>query len=364
MNGKRYLSAISLIIATACSGGSGGPYTPQGPSPSGNAPIGWPVRTAEYVDVWLHGFAIVEPDTSRVPLFERGYRARMQAIRQQRNVVTALDANQATLAAGFTRNPGLVGAQFAIFAFSSFDEMVRVTQLFIKNDGSPSTVNDQTTQQLFVWLRQYFPTVADREWLRVFVMSIQEEQTRFYQSYWNATYNDRAATRTRVNDLWIGTYRAKFERLLRNERLVDGTMVLSMPLGGEGRTVTDNTLGNGIAVPFPATPDSAMEAIYVFAHESVGSLTQRALVDNTTPADQRNGVVDKLLPIATVRAGALLLAKIAPELVTGYEQYYLQHIGVTVPAGNPDTTFVNAFSIPENQKTGIQRGIDLVLAGI
>lgn len=363
MNRKTFIGALFIVVLTGCAG-SGGPYVPPVPSASPNAPVGWPVRTAEYVDVWLHGFALIAPDTARVPLFERGYRARMQEVRRQRNVTTALDANMPTLAAGFTRNPGLVGAQFAIFAFSSFDEMVRVTQLFVRNDGSPSTVNDQTTQQLFVWLRNYFPTVADREWLRLFVMSIQEEQTRFYQSYWNATYSDRAATRTRVNDLWIGTYRAKFERFLRNQRLVDGTIVLSMPLGGEGRTVTDVTLGNGIAVPFPATPDSALAAIYVFTHESVATLTQHALVDNVTPVDQRNGVVDKLLPIATVRAGAMLLQKIAPELVAGYEQYYLRHIGVTVPGGDPNATFVNAFSIPDAPRDGIQRQIDLILAGI
>jgi hypothetical protein len=364
MNRKTLIGAAIAVFISACSPGGGGPYTPPGPSASPNAPIGWPVRTAEYVDVWLHGYALIAPDTSRVPLFERGYRARMQEVRRQRNVTTALDANMQTLAAGFTRNPGLTGGQFAIFAFSSFDEMVRVTQLFIRNDGSPSTVNDQTTQQLFVWLRNYFPTVADREWLRVFVMSLQEEQSKFYQSYWNATYSDRAATRTRVNDLWIGTYRVKFERFLRNQRLVDGTFIISMPLGGEGRTVTDPGLGNGIAVPFPATADSAINSIYVFAHEAVASLTQHALVDNVTPMDQRNGVVDKLLPIATVRAGAMLLQKIAPELVAGYEKYYLQHIGLTAPAGDPNATFVNAFTIPDAPRDGIQRSIDLILAGI
>jgi hypothetical protein len=304
------------------------------------------------------------PDTARVPLFERGYRDRMLALRRQRNLVTALDANQATLAAGLSRNPGLVSAQFAIFGFASFAELGRVIPQFIANDGSPATVTDPTTQQLFVWLRQYFPTVADREWLRVFLTAVQEEQTKFYESYWNATSADRGAVRQQVNSLWTGTYRQKFARFMRNTQMSDGTMILSLPVGGEGRTVTDRVMGNGIAVPFPATADSALNAIYVFSHETVGILTQQALMDNTTPADQRSGVVARMLPIATVRAGAILLQRIAPELVAGYERYYLSTIGTASPTGDPAAAFASAFQIPDGQLTGITRQIDLVLAGI
>jgi hypothetical protein len=365
MHGTRAIAFVGfLAVAAGCATGSGGPYLPSPAGVSKPAPIGWPVRTAEYVDVWLHSFALLTADTARVPLFDRGYRDRMLALRRQRNVTTALDANQPTLAAGFSRNPGLVNAQFAVFAFQSFDELSRVSLLFVQNDGSPGTVNDATTQQLFVWLRNYFPTVADREWLRLFVLSVQEEQTKFYNSYWTAAVTDRATTRQAVSDLWTRTYRPKFERFLRNVRLIDGTMVLSLPLAGEGRTVTDQTLGNGIAVPFPSTPDNAANAIYVFTHEIVADETRRALIDHTSPADQRSGVVDRMLPIATVRAGAMLLQKIAPDLVTGYERYYLHAIGAATPSGDPDNAFVAAFSIPDAQRDGILKQIELILQGI
>ena len=365
MVGKRALSFIGLLaIAAGCATGSGGPYQPPAGSAPPNAPIGWPVRTAEYVDVWLHGFALLTADTAKVPLFERGYRDRMLALRRQRNVTTALDANQTMLSAGFTRNPGLINAQFAVFGFASFDELVRVSQLFVRNDGSPGTVNDPTTQQLFLWLRNYFPTVADREWLRLFVLSLQDEQTKFYSSYWAAVQSDRTAARQQVSTLWTGTYRAKFARFMRNVRLVDGTLILSLPLDGEGRTVTDPALGNGIAVPHPSTPDSAIDAIYVFAHELVATETQRALTDNTSPADQRNGVVDRMLPIATVRAGAILLQRVAPELVAGYQRYYLHSFGAAIPSGDPNAAFIGAYSLPDAQRDGIIRQIDLILQGI
>jgi len=195
-------------------------------------------------------------------------------------------------------------------------------------------------------------------------VSVQEEQSKFYNSYWTATVTDRATARQQVSNLWTGTYRPKFERFLRNVGLVDGTMLLSLPLAGEGRTVTDRTLGNGIAVPYPSTPDSAAVAIYVFTHEIVATETQKALMDNTSPADQRSGVVDRMLPIATVRAGAMLLQKIAPDLVPGYERYYLHAIGAAVPGSDPGAAFAAAFSLPAAQRDGIMKQIELILQGI
>jgi hypothetical protein len=365
MYGLRAIARVAtLAIVAGCATG-GGPSSPSSGGPvAQSVPIGWPVRSAEYVDLWLHGYALLNADTAKVPLYERGYRDRMLGIRRQRNVTTSLDANRDALQAGFVRNPGLVNGQFAIFSFASFDELARVTQLFVQNDGSPTTVTDPTTQLLFFSLREYFKTVADREWLRLFVSSLQDERSRFYLSYWNALQTDRLPVRQAVETSWLGTYRAKFQRFLRNERLVDGTFILSLPLGGEGRTVISAQLGNGVTVPFPATTDSAMNAIYVFAHEIVGTAAARALEDNITPADRRTGALERYQPIAAVRAGAILLQRIAPELVTGYQRYYLRVAGASPPAGDPNAAFVAEFSLPDALREGITRQIDLILAGI
>jgi hypothetical protein len=364
MHGKKsFILAITVALA-ACSSGTGAPATTPAPSSSqAQAPIGWPVRTAEYVDLWLHGYAMLTSDTSKVPLYEPGYRDRMTKVRRDLNVTTALDANRQALMDGIARNPQLANGQFAIFQFASLDEVVRVSQQFIRGEGSPNTVNDPTTQQLFLWLREYFKTVSDREWLRLFVMSLQEEQTRFYQSYWNAQQVDRAAARQAVEVAWTGTYRAKFQRYLRNERLADGSFLLSLPLGGEGRSMF-LSIGNMAAVPLEMTADSANASLYVFAHEVVGSAAGRAIEDNLTPADARAGAAAKYTPIAAVRGGAILLSRIAPELVQGYQRYYLHVIGAAIPSGDPNAAFIAAFGLPEGVANGLVKQIDLVLAGI
>ena len=364
MYGKKLFTFVAAIaVATGCS--SPPPEVAARPSaPSNNAPIGWPVRTAEYVDLWLHGYALITIDTTKVPLFDRGYRDRMLQVRRQRNVVTGLDANRQTLQDGLLRNPELGNGQFAIFSFASFDEVLRITQQFIRNEGSPSTVSDATTQQLFLTLRSTFRTVADREWLRLFVTSLEDEQNRFYLSYWNAQQVDRAPVRQAVETAWNNTYKAKFQRYLRNERLIDGTFILSLPIGGEGRSIFSASAGNGIATPLPETREEAMAAIYTFTHEIAGSAAQRAVEDNLTPAQVREGGAARMIPIAAVRAGALLLQRIAPELVQGYQAYYLRQSGAAVPGGDSSMAFTAAFELPQAVVDGIARQIDLVLGGI
>ena len=361
---KKVLSLTAALVAVACSSG-GYPETSPSPSTSPNAPVGWPVQTAEYVDLWFHGYALVMNDTAKVPLFDRGYRERMTERRRQLNVTTALDANMQTLRDGLSKSSSIEGSgQFVIFSFASLDELVRVTKQFYDGEGSPNTVNDNTTRQLFAVLRSAFRTVAEREWLRLFVNSLADENAKFYQSYWTAQQTDRAATRTALTNAWNNTYRAKFQRYLRNERLVDGTFVLSLPIGGEGRTYLDVQQGNAIAASFPEPSGDQMSPLYTFTHEIVGKAAERAIEDNLTPAQAREGMSAKLLPIGAVRGGAILLQRIAPELVQGYQRFYLRQVGAAVPAGDPNAAFIAAFDLPQGVADGLARQIDLVLAGI
>jgi hypothetical protein len=363
---KKVLTVATVLVLAACSGGGySGPTPGSGPAPSANAPIGWPVRTAEFVDLWLHGYAMVTDDTAKVPLYDRGYRERIMERRRQANVTTMLDANRQSLMEGRLKSQqNIDNGQFAVFNFSSWEELSRVAKLFVENEGSPLTVNDQTTQQLFVVLRNSFRTVAEREWLRLFVQSLDDEQTKFYNSYWNAQQIDRGPARSALETAWNNTYKSKFQRFLRNERLTDGTFILSIPIGGEGRAVLGQQQGSAIAAAFPTTAADAMNALYVFTHEITGSAAQRAIEDNLTPAQAREGAAAKLIPIGAVRAGAILLQRIAPELVEGYQRFYLRQTGATVPSGNPADAFASAFTLSQPILDGITRQIDLVLAGI
>src|SRR5690348_2079554 len=70
-----------------------------GMPPSPLVPSTWAVHTNEGVDLWLHSFAMLSPDTMLVPYFDRGYRDRMTTLRRNRNASSLLDTNRATLVA-------------------------------------------------------------------------------------------------------------------------------------------------------------------------------------------------------------------------------------------------------------------------
>jgi hypothetical protein len=123
--------------------------------------------------------------------------------------------------------------------------------------------------------------------------------------------------------------RPKLQRFLNNTQQRAGELVLSLPLGGEGRTTSDGSRRNLVAVGFPDAPAAAAEAVDAFAHEVVGTVASTAVADNVTPAEQRSGVADRYVSSAQVRGGYLLLEKTAPELAAGYAQYYLRVAGAT-----------------------------------
>lgn len=358
------------VVTLACTtiGGQAGSEA-QGPEPvSSGAPptAGWAVRTRPHVDLWLHGYALLQRDTARIPFFRRGYRDRMLATRRQLGATTALDLNRDRLEARLAANPALVNGQFVPLYFGSFDDIRRAVELFIRVEGEPRAAGSQEGAYYVAILAASFPTAADREWLRVFVQSLAEENERFYQQHWTSAQRTQAGALDAVSALWRDTYGRRFERFLANTQQTRGEILLSLPLDGEGRTIAASAGRAGIiAVQFPEDPGNALDAIYVFAHESVIPVVTTAIADNVTPAEQRSGVADRYASHAAVRGGALLLQRIAPDAADGYMRYYLRSAGATVSAsGDPRPAFAATFPLPELILSAITRQLEVVLGGI
>jgi len=360
--------AASIALVGCAPAGSSSPST--SPSPAANtsgAPTqtrGLRVTTKEHVDLWLHGFALLTSDTGHVPFFARGYKQQITALKRQRNVFSQLDANQQDLSRRFATNPSLTNAQFLAMYFNSFAEIVEATDFLVRSQGNPRASSNPDVQQRIAFLAANFPTAADRDWVRRFVEALQDENNRFYHDYWTKEQQTRGAAFAQFNQEWTAKYSPKLSRFLNNTQQPSGELLLSLPVGGEGRTVNDGKQANAIAVVFPRTPDASAEALYVFAHEIVARLVDEAIRDNTTPAEQRSGASGGYVGNGAVRGGALLLQRVAPELVQGYMRFYLQTLGVAVPAGDPSAQFATAFPIPAPVLTALGRSIESVLGGI
>lgn len=369
----RSSAVVAALLLSACATSGVGSSAPSGQTsaPSGGAQTGggasrtpWRVTTDEHVDLWLHGFALLTSDTGHVPFFARGYKQEVQGIKRQKNLLTQLDANQQQLSQRFVSNPGLTNAQFLAMYFPSFQEIVNATDLFIRSSGNPRAASDPQMQQEIAILAGNFPSPADRDWLRLFVQSLQDESTKFFHAYWTGEQQTRGAAFAQFNQQWTSEYYPKLARFLNNTQQASGSLMLSIPLGGEGRTINDGKQANAIAVAFPRTPAAATEALYVFVHESVGRIVEEAISDNTTPAERRSGSTLSYSGNGAVRGGAVLLQRLAPGLVPGYMRFYLQTLGRTAPTGDPTAAFEAAFSIPTAILTAVTKQIDVVLGGI
>lgn len=369
MSMSRFARAAALLLLAGCASapqaGNGVGTADKSSSSSGASRIDspWPIKTRSHIDLWLHGFAMVQDDTTKVPYFRRGYRDQMVVERNRTSISTMLDANREKLRARFAVNRNLVNAQFLAFQFASWDEMQQFIGFFIEAEGDPRRGNTPQTQQAIAVLAQQFPTGPDRDWLKLFAQSLRDENNRFYRAYWTQQQRDRTPVLHAVDSLFERLYRPKLSRFLNNTQQVRGEFFLSLPLDGEGRSVTGGKNQNIITTTFPDRPADAIDAIYVFAHEAIGNVAGQAVTDNTTPSEQRSGAIDRWSSAALVRGGALLLAKVAPDLVDGYARYYLRSANVAA-GSNPQAALAAAFPLPETIRDAISRQLDVVLGGI
>ena len=113
-------------------------------------------------------------------------------------------------------------------------------------------------------------------------------------------------------------------------------------------------------------PDSAGDAavaLYVAAHELVGSVTGAVIADNLSPAQKRAGEGERLSAVALVRGGLMLLQKAAPQMAEGYARFYLRVAQVSY-AGDPLEALERAFPLSAELAGSMRRQIGLAFGGI
>ena len=368
---RRAAASVALLALAACaSGGSadtGTAPTTQQPSAGGQTTQSgaWGIRTREHVDLWLHGFGMLMDDTARVPWFRRGYRDEMVVLKNRANVTSLLDANRERLRARFGANRALaINGQFVALYFGSWDQVKQAAEIFLQAEGNPQRAGDQNTATAIAIFAQSFPAAADRDWLRLFIQSLDDEAAKYYHSYWIAEQRERATALARLDSLWQRVHRPRLQAFLNNTQQPNGNFLISLPLNGEGRTIKSGDNQNVVTVAYPATAADAEVSLYVFAHEIAGQLAATAVQDNITPNERRSGAGDRLQSAAAVRAGYQLLARTDAELAPGYAQYYLRAANVAAGSGSTEARLAAAFPLPETIAQAIVRQLDIVLGGI
>lgn len=360
----RPLGRLSLVLAAATlfaspleaqRGGRGEtPTTPPVPN--------WPVKTREHVDLWFHGFALLQDDTAAVPIFDRGYRERITVLKNARGLYTAFDAARDELAR--TGAAHLLNAQFIAMYFGTWDELQQAFTYFLRAEGNPRSSNNREVQGIIAFLGAQFPRPADRDWARKFMEVLADERAQFHRAWWLEEFRRREPALAAADSLWQQAWRPKLQGFLNYTRQTGGDLILSVALGGEGRAIPAGARANQYAVAFPNTPDSAVVLLYSFAHEAAGSIAKVAVDDNLTPAQQRSGLGDQYGSAGLVRGGALLIAEFLPELAEDYARWYLAQAGRAIPEGSALAALAEAFPMPDIMIESMKRQIALSAQGI
>jgi hypothetical protein len=361
----RAVVAAPLIVALMALTVARAPAAAQSSLPGASTADRWPVKTREHVDLWLHGFALISDDSSLVPLFRRGYREEMVKRRNSAGITTDLDANHDPLAQRLRENKALVNAQFLPLYFTGWPEMEFAFDAYIKADGNVRNVSPRDVQAQVALIASVFPAKADRDFARRFFNSLKSERDLFYHEWWVAETKRRDAALGAVDSLWQRIVRPPLQNYLNRTQQGNGDLLLTFALEGEGRTVTEGKSRSVIAVNFPPSRERAAEAIYALAHEAVAPLIGPAVEDNTTPAEKRSGATEQLSSRALVRAGALLIAKVAPTLTGGYMRFYLRAAAVAdVADADLTATFEKTFVVPKALIDSVERQIAVSFSGI
>lgn len=285
----------------------------------------WPVKTREFVDLWLHGFALLSDDSARVPLFRRGYRDAVTVEKNRRGIVTDLDANAEGLRAQLVAHPSLAQAQFAALAFEGEAEMDRGFEAFFAAAGDPRKASDRLAAQMITYLAGYFPQAEDRDWARTFTNSLKSERAKFHHAWWVDEQRRRAPALAAGDSLWQHMLRPALSRFLGSTRQEGGSLLFSLPVEGEGRTVTLGGRQNVIVVPLPDSATAAAEPLFVAAHELVGAVT--------------------------------------PPMAEGYARFYLRVARVSY-ASDPLEALERAFPLNADLAGTLRRQIGLAFGGI
>lgn len=356
LRGAAAATLLSGAVACAPARPPERPVSPVTAIDAQPARLTWQLKVREHVDLWLHGWAMVLQDSAQVPLFRRGWRDETTVYKNQRGILTSLDTSLTWLREGVRRNPNLAQGQFVAQLAPTLLELQRGLEAFEASGGNPRRAGDQAA--LVASLAQSFTTPADRVWLKRFAQGLQDEYDRWFHQWWVEQQRLRAGVIAAATATWQGALRDRVAPFLRETRQLNGEGLLVLPLAGEGRTVMLGPQQPSAAVGLPPGVDQANEVVFALIHEQAGVLALQVVADNTTPAEKRAGLADLLTSAAAVRAGALLLDRVAPALAEGYRQFYLAEARAT---GRP---FEQVFALPPVVATGLVRQLDLMLGGL
>lgn len=364
----RRLPVLLTLLCTgfwACTAPGGAPA----PVPDANrdpAAVRWTVANRPDLDLWYHGLAYTGLDASTgIPLYQPDYVERVVAAKRAAGVYpTPLDRRADEFARQFRTNANFSRLQFLPLYFPSGDALSAAIRAWAQVEGDPRRVQDPGLAQAVAFLSQQFPSANERRVVAAWAQLLEEERRAFYERYHAQRMSEHAGVSSAVQAQW-DQLAPRLQPYLDYMMLNSGELILSFPLGSEGRTLDLGRRQNRVAVGMPAAGEPA-DAIWAFIHELAYPLVNPVIQDNLAPAQRREIDEQLLSRRAAIRAGAILLDRVAPESAAEYRAAYLRSAGTAVPASaqERERALARAYPLPDPLPGALADAVERTLGGI
>lgn len=360
---------IVALVLSAC--------VPAAEPASGPAPVGpaaalpagevrWNVTTRPAMDLWYHGLATIDfrGTAASLPIHAPGYADRMAAAKQAAGVhPTPLDRRAEEFRALFEAGARYSALHFLPLQFPSGEAFFSAMRSWLQVGGDASRVSDPNLAQAVAFIAQQFPTEAERRALAGWIEVLTEEDRLFYSPHRQQQSAQHASVVAAAQAQWESLapqLRPVLDYLLLNQ----GELILSPPIGPEGRTLELDRRLNRVAVLMP-DPERPADAVWVALHELMYPFVNGVLSDQLSPAQLRQADQPLLARRAAIRAGALVLAQVAPDALQAYREAHLRWAGVPVPAAAAarERALSEAYPLDDPLPDALSEGISNMLRG-
>jgi hypothetical protein len=364
------LGIAALIALVAGCAPAGEPVT--GPSaqpaiqPLPPGEVRWTVATRPSLDLWYHGLASIDfrGTAATLPIHPVDYATRMRAAKQAAGVhPTALDRRAEEFRSLFEAGPRYSALHFMPLHFPSGEHFFTAMRAWVQVGGDPRRVADQNLAQAVGFISQQFPTEGERRALAGWMEVLTEEGRVFYTAHREQQSGQLAAIVTGAQSEWDRLV-PRLRPVLDYLHLNQGELLVSPPIGIEGRTLDLGRRFNRVAVLMPE-PTRSGDVVWAALHELMYPFVNGVLQDQLSPAQLRDADQPLLARRAAIRAGALVLAQVAPEALQPYREAHLRWAGVAVPvsAAEREAALARAYPLPESLPPALSQGIETMLRG-
>lgn len=353
---NRPLAFCALLLAAGLGACGAGAAPGDGPEPPPRDE--WRFVVEEHVALWYHGLAIAgvgADPAADVPIYRRGYGADVAAARRRvGGADSPLSRDATALASRLASSGAAAGLQFLPLSFDDWTQLTQAVGLWQQAGGDPNRVTAEA-QPVVAFLSNRFPTAAQRSAVVEWVQALDAERSAFFQAWWAQSQPGALAAETEA--LWRAR-RPDLLAFLRYTNAMSGIVSLTPALRGEGRM----DVGRGVA--FAAlggrTGEDARALVGRLVHELAYPIAGDAVRDAVAPARIREIGEDVLVARAAVRAGAMVLQAVAPDLLDVYRDDFLRAAGAE-PARN---TLAGEFPLPDELLESLESAVRLATAGI